>query len=120
MTTTTSYPSAQPPKVTVTAKAAVITKVGLPDFNGFISDLEASPSFITKIDAANTNGPRPEETLSAKEAKTETAGMKKISFVGLFSNNCKLTGDNKLMKFAVDNGLFTLGSSDLIYVRTKF
>ncbi|KAL2250165.1 UNVERIFIED_CONTAM: hypothetical protein Sindi_2490200 [Sesamum indicum] len=68
---TAAQPFAQSPNVTVTTKAAVIAKVGPPDFNEFNSDLEASPSFIIKIDAANTTGPQPKETLPAKDAKTE-------------------------------------------------
>ncbi|KAK4412813.1 hypothetical protein Salat_2928500 [Sesamum alatum] len=101
-----------------TAKSSDITKVGSLDFHGFISDLvpslAANPGHVP-----NTTGPQSEVTLLGKEAITETAGMKKTSFVGLFNNNRKLTDDNKLMKFVVDGGALKLESNDLIDVETK-
>ncbi|KAL2246157.1 UNVERIFIED_CONTAM: hypothetical protein Sindi_2883900 [Sesamum indicum] len=62
----------QQPSTTVTA-----SKVSPSDFRGFISDLEASPSFITKNDTAKATGPQPEEKLPVKDATTENAGMKR-------------------------------------------
>ncbi|KAL2237179.1 UNVERIFIED_CONTAM: hypothetical protein Sindi_0909600 [Sesamum indicum] len=38
---------------------------------------------------------------------------------GLFSSNRKLTNENKLSKFAVDDGPLTLGPNDLLDVRSK-
>ncbi|KAL2226773.1 UNVERIFIED_CONTAM: hypothetical protein Sindi_2036000 [Sesamum indicum] len=50
---------------------------------------------------------------------TVNAGKKTVSFTGLFSSNRKLTGDNKLSKFAVDDGPLTLRPNDLLDVRLK-
>ncbi|KAL2243490.1 UNVERIFIED_CONTAM: hypothetical protein Sindi_0467000 [Sesamum indicum] len=96
------------------------TKVSPSDFSGFISDLEASPSFIAKNNIENATGPRPEAKQPAKEANTENSGSEKVSFAGLFSNNRKLTDEHKLTKFAVDDGPLTLGSDNLLDVRAKF
>ncbi|KAL0461934.1 UNVERIFIED_CONTAM: hypothetical protein Slati_0081000 [Sesamum latifolium] len=46
-------------------------------------------------------------------------GMAKTSFVGFFSSNRKLTNDNKLTKFTVEDETLTLESNDLIDVRAK-
>ncbi|KAL0364019.1 UNVERIFIED_CONTAM: hypothetical protein Sangu_0499500 [Sesamum angustifolium] len=46
-------------------------------------------------------------------------GMKKTSFAGLFSTNRKLTNDNKLAKFAVDDETLTLEPNNLIDIHTK-
>ncbi|KAK4426454.1 hypothetical protein Salat_1414000 [Sesamum alatum] len=61
----------------------------------------------------------PTDITKGKEAITEARGMKKTSFAGLFSNNRKLTDDNKLMKFVVENGALKLESNDLIDVAKK-
>ncbi|KAK4413652.1 hypothetical protein Salat_2778000 [Sesamum alatum] len=80
----------------------------------------AFPSFTANPGhVPNTSGPQSTVVLSGKEAITEAVGMKKTSFAGLFSNNCKLTDDNKLMKFAIDDGALKLESNDLIDVATK-
>ncbi|KAK4422002.1 hypothetical protein Salat_2150900 [Sesamum alatum] len=50
---------------------------------------------------------------------TQTEGIAKASFAGLFSNNRRLTEDNKLMKFSVDEGPLKLDSDDLIDVQAK-
>ncbi|KAL0402671.1 UNVERIFIED_CONTAM: hypothetical protein Slati_4297000 [Sesamum latifolium] len=68
--------------------------------------------------ASNIFG-RSDEMLSGKDAKIEAMGMKKTSFAGLFCSNRQLTGDNKLTKFAVEDGIVMLESNDLIDVRAK-
>ncbi|KAL2237732.1 UNVERIFIED_CONTAM: hypothetical protein Sindi_0964900 [Sesamum indicum] len=88
-------------------------------FSDFISDLEASPSFITKNNAPNATVSRPKEIQPTKDASAENAGKKIVSFTGLFSTNLKLTDENKLTKFAIDEGPLTLGSNDLLDIRTK-
>ncbi|KAL0307154.1 UNVERIFIED_CONTAM: hypothetical protein Sradi_6132700 [Sesamum radiatum] len=60
---------------------------------------------------SNISGPRPEETLPGNEVKIEAVDMKKTSFAGLFSNNRKLTDDNRLMKFT--------GEDETLKLRTK-
>ncbi|KAL2232352.1 UNVERIFIED_CONTAM: hypothetical protein Sindi_1415200 [Sesamum indicum] len=65
--------------------------------------------------AANTADIRSEDKLPA----TKNAEKKMVSFAGLFSTNCRLTEENKLTKYAVDDGPLTLGSDDLLDVRTK-
>ncbi|KAL2246243.1 UNVERIFIED_CONTAM: hypothetical protein Sindi_2892500 [Sesamum indicum] len=77
--------------------------------------MEATPSHITNNVAANATDNRPEEKLPV----TENAEKKSVSFAGLFSANRKLTAENKLNKFAVDDGPLTLGSDDLLDIRTK-
>ncbi|KAL0283207.1 UNVERIFIED_CONTAM: hypothetical protein Sangu_2904900 [Sesamum angustifolium] len=66
------------------AKLADITKVGLLDFHGFISDLEVSP-FAAKNNASilltsNISDPRSIEALSGKASKIEVVGAAKTSF----------------------------------------
>ncbi|KAL2249649.1 UNVERIFIED_CONTAM: hypothetical protein Sindi_2438600 [Sesamum indicum] len=100
---------------TTTTTAEVSASV----FHGFISDLEASPSFVAKYNVENVIDPRPKAKQPAIEPTTENTGKKTVSFAGLFSTNRKLTDDHKLTKFAVDDGPLTLGSDDLFDVRAK-
>ncbi|KAK4402845.1 hypothetical protein Sango_1025200 [Sesamum angolense] len=60
-----------------------------------------------------------EELPSGKGEKTEATVSAKPSFAGLFSTNRRLTMDNKLSKFQIDEGTITLDSDDLTDVRTK-
>ncbi|KAL2252361.1 UNVERIFIED_CONTAM: hypothetical protein Sindi_0030800 [Sesamum indicum] len=76
--------------------------------------MEATPSHITKDVAVKATDNRSEEKLSV----TENIEKKSVSFTGFFSANRKLTAENKLNKFAVD-GPLTLGSDDLVDVRSK-
>ncbi|KAL0394896.1 UNVERIFIED_CONTAM: hypothetical protein Slati_4455800 [Sesamum latifolium] len=57
--------------------------------------------------------------LPSKGAISDTAGLLKTSFAGLFSGNLKLTIENKLTKFVVEDGILTLESNDLVDVRAK-
>ncbi|KAL2228656.1 UNVERIFIED_CONTAM: hypothetical protein Sindi_1845300 [Sesamum indicum] len=104
-------PATQPSNASVSVKEAakptVITKVGSLDFHGFVFDLEASP-FAAKNNTnttltSNIPDPRLEGALPDNIDKTEVAGVKKTYFAGLFSNNPKLTDDNRLTKFAVED-----------------
>ncbi|KAL2253082.1 UNVERIFIED_CONTAM: hypothetical protein Sindi_0102900 [Sesamum indicum] len=61
----------------------------------------------------------PKELQPTKDAPAENSGKKSITFAGLFNTNRKLTDENKLTKFVVDEGPLTLGSNDLLDVRTK-
>ncbi|KAL0349340.1 UNVERIFIED_CONTAM: hypothetical protein Sangu_1161800 [Sesamum angustifolium] len=90
-----------------------VAKVGSLDFHGFMSDLETSP-FATKNNA--TTSPRLEEALPAK---TEAADAKKSSLARLFSNNRKLSNDNKLKKFTIEDDTLILETNDLIDVQRK-
>ncbi|KAK4422066.1 hypothetical protein Salat_2157500 [Sesamum alatum] len=54
-----------------------------------------------------------------KEAVPNAAGLSKTSFAGLFSSNRKLSSENKLTKFMVEEGPLTLQSNDLVDVRAK-
>ncbi|KAL0415993.1 UNVERIFIED_CONTAM: hypothetical protein Slati_3431200 [Sesamum latifolium] len=65
------------------------------------------------------SGPRTEETSPGKGGVSEDKGTKKTSFAGLFSINRKVTTENKLAKFAVEDGTLTLESTDLVDVRAK-
>ncbi|KAL2248360.1 UNVERIFIED_CONTAM: hypothetical protein Sindi_2688300 [Sesamum indicum] len=100
----------QQPSATTTAG-----KVSSSAFNEFISDMEVSPSLITKNVKANATDNRSEGKLLV----TENASKKTVSFAGLFSTNRKLTAENKLTKFAMDDGPLTLGSDDLLDVGTN-
>ncbi|KAL0399881.1 UNVERIFIED_CONTAM: hypothetical protein Sradi_2331400 [Sesamum radiatum] len=115
------------------------------DFHAFISDL-ASPQpatnsgttftaptpakVMTAVEPAtlpavtedrNASLPvhRPETTLPGKDASTETMGVKRPSFAGLFSTNRRPMDEKKLRKIAVNDGTLTLNTDDLIDVRTK-
>ncbi|KAK4388126.1 hypothetical protein Sango_2419200 [Sesamum angolense] len=88
--------------------------------------LESSPSFAEKLG----QGQRSKGMLSAKEtlpikeiflAKEATAGAEGMakSFAGLFNSNRKLSDENRLTKFAVEQETLELGTNDLIDVRTK-
>ncbi|KAL0358165.1 UNVERIFIED_CONTAM: hypothetical protein Scaly_1502200 [Sesamum calycinum] len=94
------------------------------DFQAFISDMEASPSHAVKDaghagSTSNTPGHRSEAPLSGNESKFDAIVAKQTSFAGLFSNNRKLTNDNKLMKFEVGGEMLKLETNDLINVRAK-
>ncbi|KAL0420841.1 UNVERIFIED_CONTAM: hypothetical protein Slati_3107000 [Sesamum latifolium] len=120
---TAAQPSNAPLSVKETAKPTDITKVGSPYFHGFISDLEVSP-FAAKNDAStiltsNVSGPRSEEALPDMVGKKEVAAAKKTSFARLLSYNRRLTDDNKLMKFTVEDKTLKLGTNDLIDIHTK-
>ncbi|KAK4432958.1 hypothetical protein Salat_1058000 [Sesamum alatum] len=67
----------------------------------------------------DNSGTRPAPALPAKATVTQAEGIAKTSFAGLFSNNRKLTEDNKLMEFTVDEGPLKLDSNDLIDVQAK-
>ncbi|KAL0340373.1 UNVERIFIED_CONTAM: hypothetical protein Sradi_4554100 [Sesamum radiatum] len=95
------------------AKSTDITKVGSLDFHGFIFELEVS-LFVTKNDASTAIA-----SGLLLPAKTEAVSAAKTSFAGLFSTNRKLTTENKLMKFTVEDGTLTLESNNLIDAPTK-
>ncbi|KAL0362201.1 UNVERIFIED_CONTAM: hypothetical protein Scaly_1175300 [Sesamum calycinum] len=98
-------------------------QVGATNFQGFISKLESSPSFVEKPVHGHAHRPKDilpvKETLLAKETTTGAGDMAKPSFAGLFSTNHKLSDENKLTKFAVELETLELGADDLIDVRTK-
>ncbi|KAL2223576.1 UNVERIFIED_CONTAM: hypothetical protein Sindi_3005500, partial [Sesamum indicum] len=87
--------------------------------NATTTTTKASPSFVAKYNVENATDPQPEAKQPAIEPTTENTGKKTVSFAGLFSTNRKLTEEHKLTKFAVDDGPLTLGSDDLLDVRTK-
>ncbi|KAL0317540.1 UNVERIFIED_CONTAM: hypothetical protein Sangu_2168300 [Sesamum angustifolium] len=94
------------------------------NFQAFISDLEASPSFNQFSHAnaghgSNTTDRQEDELPSGKGKETEATDMAKPSFASLFSTNRRLTMDNKLSKFQIDEGTITLESDDLTDVRSK-
>ncbi|KAK4422077.1 hypothetical protein Salat_2158700 [Sesamum alatum] len=91
------------------------TKVSSLDFHAFISGLETTPSHTVR----DNSGTRPMTALLAKATATQAEGIAKTSFTGLFSTNRKLTEDNKLLKFAIDEGPLKLDSDDLIDVQAK-
>ncbi|KAL0305339.1 UNVERIFIED_CONTAM: hypothetical protein Scaly_2988100 [Sesamum calycinum] len=93
-------------------------------FQAFISDLEASPPLNPLSHASagygpNTMGRQEEEQPVGNGGKTETIVSAKLSFAGLFSTNRKLTMENKLSKFHIEEGTITLESDDLTNVRAK-
>ncbi|KAL0289462.1 UNVERIFIED_CONTAM: hypothetical protein Sradi_7073900 [Sesamum radiatum] len=57
--------------------------------------------------------------IPGNESKSDAVAVKHTSFAGLFSNNRKLTTDNKLVKFEVDGETLKLETNDLIDVRAK-
>ncbi|KAK4441669.1 hypothetical protein Salat_0501800 [Sesamum alatum] len=78
-----------------------ITKVGSMDFHAFISDLEASPSH------------------SANPAHVGDTSEPRSAAVPQGNTNHKLTDENYLTKFAIDDGALKLEPNDLIDVKTK-
>ncbi|KAK4389647.1 hypothetical protein Sango_2301700 [Sesamum angolense] len=106
-----------------TAAAAVKVDTKAASFQAFISDLEASPSFPLSHASAgngpNTLGRQEEEQPVGNGGKTEATITAKPSFAGLFSTNRKLTMENKLSKFHIEDGTITLESDDLTDVRAK-
>ncbi|KAL0315515.1 UNVERIFIED_CONTAM: hypothetical protein Sradi_5429700 [Sesamum radiatum] len=100
------------------------TKGTSTEFQAFISDLEASPPFNPLCHASAGHGcntsDRQEEELPANKGKDTGATVSaKPSFAGLFSTNRRLTMDNKLSKFQIDEGTITLESNDLTDVQSK-
>ncbi|KAL0352440.1 UNVERIFIED_CONTAM: hypothetical protein Scaly_1632700 [Sesamum calycinum] len=119
-----AHEASMPTTAPVSAKRSTTgAQVGATDFQGFISELESSPSFVGKSNHGHGHRPKDilpaKETLPAKEATTGAGGMAKPSFAGLFSTNHKLSDENKLTKFAVELETLELGTDDLIDVRTK-
>ncbi|KAK4422061.1 hypothetical protein Salat_2157000 [Sesamum alatum] len=88
------------------------------NFHAFIYDIEAPPPSKPNH-VGGTSEHQSVVALLEKETVNEAEGTKKVSFAGPFSNNRKLTEDNKLTKFVVDNGALKLESNDLIDVKTK-
>ncbi|KAL0384509.1 UNVERIFIED_CONTAM: hypothetical protein Sradi_2845200 [Sesamum radiatum] len=93
-------------------------------FQAFISDLEASPPLNPLCHdraghGCNTSD-RQEEKLPVNKGKETLATVSdKPSFAGLFSTNRRLTVDNKLSKFQIDEGTIKLESNDLTDVQSK-
>ncbi|KAL2248466.1 UNVERIFIED_CONTAM: hypothetical protein Sindi_2698900 [Sesamum indicum] len=114
-TTKNAAATVHPPPTKPASAATTAGKVSPSNFTDFFSDLEATPSFLKKDVAANAADIRSEDKLPAME----NAEKKTVSFAGLFSTNRRLTEENKLTKYAVDDGPLTLGSDDLLDVRTK-
>ncbi|KAK4388549.1 hypothetical protein Sango_2461500 [Sesamum angolense] len=107
---------------TATAAANVKDNTKATSFQAFISDLEASPSFpLSHVSADNALGRQEEEEEQpvGNGGKTEANVSAKPSFAGLFSNNRKLTMENKFSKFHIEDGTITLESDDLTDVRAK-
>ncbi|XP_011069433.1 uncharacterized protein LOC105155259, partial [Sesamum indicum] len=94
------------------------TTSGKATFSDFISAVEVTPSF-TKNDAPNSTASRPEGQHPTKDTAAKNTAKKTTSFAGLFCSNRKLIEENKLSKFAVDDGPLTLGPSDVLDVRSK-
>ncbi|KAK4397775.1 hypothetical protein Sango_1253000 [Sesamum angolense] len=91
-------------------------KANSTEFQAFISDLEASPSFNPFSHASaghgsNTSDWKEDELPSGKGKETEATVSAKPSFAGLFSTNRRLTTDNKLSKFQIDEAIRTLSKS---------
>ncbi|KAK4398105.1 hypothetical protein Sango_1286000 [Sesamum angolense] len=105
-----------------TAAADVKDNTKAISFQAFISDLEASPSFLlshASADNALGRQENEEEQQVGNGGKTEANVSAKPSFAGLFSNNRKLTMENKLSKFHIEDSTITLESDDLTDVRAK-
>ncbi|KAL2247925.1 UNVERIFIED_CONTAM: hypothetical protein Sindi_2644800 [Sesamum indicum] len=82
------------------------TNTGKATFGDFISSLDGTPTF-SKVDA-----PTPTASLPLRiRARNVT------SFAGLFSTNRRLTDENKLSKFELDDGPLTLEPNDMLDVR---
>ncbi|KAK4382384.1 hypothetical protein Sango_2876200 [Sesamum angolense] len=116
-TIVTSHPSGQgKPSSTAILGLETVKMNGLlqgntiTDFQAFISDMKVSPSHT---------GHRSEAPLPGNESKSDAIAAKQTSFAGLFSNNRKLTNDNKLMKFEVSGKTLKLETNDLIDIRIK-
>ncbi|KAL0288306.1 UNVERIFIED_CONTAM: hypothetical protein Sangu_2665000 [Sesamum angustifolium] len=83
------------------------------------------PTFLAIKDAGHAGstskipGHRSETMIPGNESKSDNVAVKHTSFAGLFSNNRKLTTDNKLVKFEVGDETLKLETNDLIDVRTK-
>ncbi|KAK4403206.1 hypothetical protein Sango_1061300 [Sesamum angolense] len=97
------------------------TKVSSSKFQAFISNLEASPPFnplnyVSAGHGSNTSGRQEAKLLSGKGAKTRAIDT---TFAGLFRTNRKLTKDNKLSKFTIEDETIMLESNDLTDVRAK-
>ncbi|KAL0307173.1 UNVERIFIED_CONTAM: hypothetical protein Sradi_6134600 [Sesamum radiatum] len=113
-----------PTAVTAVADTKDNTKATSSEFQAFISDLEASLPFnplnyASADHGSNTSGRQEVELLLGKGEKTGATVSAKPSFAGLFSTNRKLTMDNKLSKFKIEDGTITLESDDLTDVRAK-
>ncbi|KAK4415161.1 hypothetical protein Salat_2623300 [Sesamum alatum] len=94
------------------SKQIELAKASSQAFHAFISDLEASPAPIVV-------GKQPVEPTPDKGNNADVEGAKPTSFAGLFSNNRKLTDDNKLQKFVLGEGTLKLEMNDLINVKAK-
>ncbi|KAK4426374.1 hypothetical protein Salat_1406000 [Sesamum alatum] len=105
--------TSQPAVGTVTVKDAATTKVRPMDFHAFIYDIEASP-LPKSHHVGGKSEHQPVVALPDKET-IEAEGKDKVSFVGLFSNNRKLTED----KFVLDDGALKLEANDLVDVKAK-
>ncbi|KAL0337536.1 UNVERIFIED_CONTAM: hypothetical protein Scaly_2028700 [Sesamum calycinum] len=123
-----SLPAAAADKAIVATAAADVkdnTKGTSTEFQAFISDLEASPPLLNPLCHASAGhgcntSDRQEEELPANKGKETLATVSaKASFAGLFSTNRRLTMDNKLSKFQIDEGTITLESNDLTDVQSK-
>ncbi|KAL0363811.1 UNVERIFIED_CONTAM: putative uncharacterized protein ART3 [Sesamum angustifolium] len=98
---------------TATAAADLKDNTKATSFQAFISDLEASPSFPLSHACADNTSDRQEEELPANKGKETLATVSaKPSFASLFSTNRRMTMDNKLSKFQIDEGTITLESND--------
>ncbi|KAL2246328.1 UNVERIFIED_CONTAM: Retrovirus-related Pol polyprotein from type-2 retrotransposable element R2DM, partial [Sesamum indicum] len=94
------------------------TNTGKATFGDFISSLDGTPSF-SKIDAPTPTAPRPEGKQPTSDNATEKSGKEHTSFAGLFSTNRRLTDENKLSMFELDDGPLTLEPNDMLDVRSK-
>ncbi|KAK4423209.1 hypothetical protein Salat_1903700 [Sesamum alatum] len=110
-----------------TCSAMAATKPGtqvVPSlFREFISEMETPPpptaKHVLPSHAPISSGQQTEVTEQSKQAAPNTTGLPKTSFAGLFNNNRKLSSDNKLTKFTVEDGPLTLQPNDLVDVRAK-
>ncbi|KAL0286498.1 UNVERIFIED_CONTAM: hypothetical protein Sangu_2730000 [Sesamum angustifolium] len=113
-----------PTAVTAVANTKDNSKATSSEFQAFISDLEASPPFnplnhTSFGHGSNTSGRQDVELPLGKGEKTGATVSAKPSFAGLFSTNRKLTMDNKLSKFKIEDGTITLEFDDRTDVRAK-
>ncbi|KAK4413797.1 hypothetical protein Salat_2792500 [Sesamum alatum] len=113
--TEADVPSSQPHEQThnvCASKQSEVAKASSQAIHAFISDLEASPAPIVV-------GKQHVESTLDKGNNADVEDAKPTSFAGLFSNNRKLTDENKLQKFVLGEGTLKLEMSDLIDVKAK-
>ncbi|KAK4432682.1 hypothetical protein Salat_1030400 [Sesamum alatum] len=116
---TTALPNTAPSSAMATSKPTGTTQVGPPNFHQFISDMETHPPTAKHVHSVHAPTNQTGTTRLNKEVVPNAARLSKTSFARLFSSNRKLSFENKLTKFVVEEGPLTLQSIDLVDVRAK-